>query len=688
MQNPLKIIYNYLGILLLLAIIFIAISLRLTTAYTTTIFDYDPYWFVRHAQEILENGFLPPRWDILSYFPPGRIVDYQLGWSYTIAIFYKLVQAAVPTLTLTQFSIYWIAIFSGLCAIPAYFVGKMVTNKWGGLVTAFISTISITFLAVSMAGYPDSDAVDVFYTFLTILTTLYAIKQDPKTRKGIAAISLAVISYWLFAFNWNSSWYIYYIFLGFIPIYLFFRVAESLISRQPVALSEKIKDAMPIIVAITLIGVMGTAVTFLTGGWPFNTINPIQQFLNGFNFLSGQALIVNISVAELQPINVFSREGLLQVFNRVGAAPSILALLIFPFLIAKLWYKKKITLMEYFVIIWMIFSLWLITRGVRFSLIFSLATATSAGLIVGELVEFLKQRKNVLLISTVYGLIILGMIWYFSDSLQFSQSTGGLDIGDNWREALNWIKTNTDQKALIATWWDPGHIITGFTGRRVHADGAHCTPESCIPFNHNVRIQDMGRIFATSSEDESLQILKKYEQLTPQDCQLVKKTFGSIVPEEACLKVPEMYLIASADLIGKYYWLSFFGTGTGRNYVQLPLSNYGVDQQGNIAAYYYGGGAIVVAKRNESLVPILNSRAVASEIIYYKNNMLVTQTFNTSDTVQGTVWVEPSFGSAVFMEPEIKNSVFTKLFFFNGEGLKNFQLVFNNGEVKIFKVKL
>ncbi|HLC39442.1 MAG TPA: STT3 domain-containing protein [archaeon] len=688
MQSFLKPIFKRIEIPLLLGIIGLAIFLRLTTANVSELLDYDPWWFFRHAQEILSNGFLPPKWDILSYFPPGRAVDYQLGWPYTIAIFYKLTQSVMPALTLTQFSIYWIAIFSAVCAVPAYLVGRMVTNKWGGLVTAFISTISITFLAVSMAGYPDSDAVDVFYTFLTILTTLYAIKQDPKTKKGIAAILIAVVSYWLFAFNWNSSWYIYYIFLGFIPIYLFFQIVESLISRQPVAVGKKIKDAMPIIVAIILTGVIGTAASFLTEGWPFNTINPIQQLLNGFNFLSGQALIVNISVAELQPINVFSREGLLQVFSRVGFAPAILALLIFPFLFIKFWYKKKITLMEYFVIIWMIFSLWLITRGVRFSLLFSLAVATSAGLIIGELVEFLKQKKNLFLVATVYGLIIFGMIWYVSDSLQFSQTTSGLDIGDNWRQALNWIKDSTDKKALIATWWDPGHIITGFTGRRVHADGAHCTPESCIPYNHNVRIQDMGRIFATSNEDESLQILKKYEQLTPQDCQLVKTTFGSVVPDEACDKVPEMYLIASADLIGKYYWLSFFGTGTGRSYVQLPLSNYGVDQQGNIAAYYYGGGAIVVAIRNESYVPILNNKVIANEIIYYKDNKPVTQTFNTSDTVQGTVWVEPSFGSAIFMEPDVKNSVFTKLFFFDGEGLKNFQLVFNNGEVKIFKVNL
>lgn len=693
MQRVFKVIYSKIEIPLLLGIVCLAIWLRLSTANVSILLDYDPWFWFRHAQEILNNGFLPPKWDIFSFFPPGRPVDYQLGWSYTIAAFYKLSQYVMPSLTLMKFSIYWVAIFAGICAIPAYFVGKMVTNKWGGLVTALLALMSVTFIAVSMAGYPDSDAVDVFYTFLSILTTLYAIKQNPRSKKGIFAIALAVISYWLFAFNWNSSWYIYYMFLGFIPLYIFFQIIEGILSREQRSslfglIKTKIKDNKNTILTILLIGIFGGALTFLTSGWPFNTITPWDQLLNGLNFLSGKALIVNISVAELQSINVFSQEGLVQVFGRVGTVSAILALLIFPLLILKLWYKKKITIVEYFVIIWMMFSLWLITRGVRFSLLFSLAIATSAGVVVGSFVQFFKERKNIFLVSSVYALIILGMIWYISDSIQFSQSAMGMDIGDNWRNALNWIRNNTDSKALITTWWDPGHIIAGYAERRVHADGAHCTVEDCIPFNHNVRIQDMGRIFATSNENESLQILKKYEQLSPQDCQRVKQTFGSIVPAEACDKVPEMYLIASSDLIGKYYWLSFFGEGTGKNYIQLSLSNYGTDQQGNVAAYYYGGGSITIVIRNNSYIPVLNNKMIAHEIIYFQNGKMVTNTFNTSETVEGTVWVDPSFQVVIYMEPAVKNSVFTSLYFFNGEGLKNFQLVFNNGEVKIFKVKL
>src|SRR3989304_10310140 len=255
MQRVLRAIFDRIEIPILIAIVGISIWLRLATANVPDILDYDPWWFFRHAKEILDNDFLPPKWDMLSYFPPGRPVDYQLGWPYTIAIFYKLAQFVMPAITLSKFSIYWIAIFSGLCAIPAYIVGKMVTNKWGGLVTAFLATTSVTFLAVSMAGYPDSDAVDVFYTFLATLTTLYAIKQNPRTKRGIIAIAFAILSYWLFAFNWNSSWYIFYMFLGFIPLYIFFQIIEAIAAREQRTsffglIKNKIKEDKNIVIAI------------------------------------------------------------------------------------------------------------------------------------------------------------------------------------------------------------------------------------------------------------------------------------------------------------------------------------------------------------------------------------------------------------------------------------------------------
>jgi dolichyl-diphosphooligosaccharide--protein glycosyltransferase len=694
MRKILAFARKHIDIFILIGIIYLAIWLRLATANVDIILDYDPWFWFRHAEEILKNNFLPPKWDLLSYFPPGRPDDYQLGWSYTLAASYVLVKTLISNLTFMKFSIYFVAFFSGFCAIPAYFVGKMVTNKWGGLITAFFAVITPTFLGVSMAGYPDSDAVDVFYTFLVVLTTFYAIKSFSglKSKKTWFSITLALVSCWLFAFNWNTSWYIFYILAGFIPIFIVFKIIESLIQRQERTsfsnlVATKIKENKNLILVIFLIGILGEALTFATSHWPFNTVPPLEQLINGFRFLSGKGLIVDISVAELQPLNVFSREGFLTVVSRVGLVPIILAIIILPLIVIyKLFYKKKITTAEYFAIIWMIISFWLITHGIRFSLLFSMAVATASGFVVGNLVEFFEQRKNLFVLSTIYGIILFGLIWHISDNIYFSQQAGGMEVDQNWRDALNWLKANSDKDTLITTWWDPGHIIAGYSGLKVMADGAHCG-DSCFPYNHNIRIQDMGRVFSISNETEAIGILQKYMGLAPQQCQELKQKFDDAVPEEACSKVSQMYIIASSDLIGKYYWLSYFGTGTGRNFIQLPLS--GRDASGNLIY----GNMLTIAMKDNQLVPIMNIpqrniiNAVVKEIIFYQNGKERRFTYaNITNAIDGLVWVDPSFQMVIFMDAQIRDSIFTRMFFFDGLNLTYFTKVFENSEVKIYKV--
>jgi asparagine N-glycosylation enzyme membrane subunit Stt3 len=668
------------------------VLVRWSTANFDAILDYDPWWFFRHAQELIQNNLVPQKWDILSYFPPGRPVDFYLGWSYTIAIFYLLVKP-FAAISLMKFSGLFIAFFSALCAIPAYFVGKSVTNKWGGLATAFFGTITPIFVSRSIAGYPAADAADVLWTFVVVFTTLYAIKtfKGFKDKKSWFAIAITVLSYWLFALNFNNSWYIYFFFLAFMPLLVIFRFLESLIGRKHEgSFGTKLKTILSEnkngFIAIIIIGVLGQAITQLTSGWPFNTIPPIQDFFAALGFISNTSLLVNISIAELQSLNVFSTQGFTQLISNIGFVPIFLMFGLVVIIFYKWVKKKEVTNAEYFTIVWLLATFWLITHGIRFSLFFAIAVAASAGFVIGNLIELLKG-KNHLLVATIYGVLIFGIIWHLSDNIAFSSNAQTMDIGQNWKDALNWLKTNADKNANVATWWDPGHIITGFTGLRVVADGAHCTPDSCVPYSINVRIQDMGRAFATSDENESVRILQKYVQLSPQDCQKVKEKFGDAVPAAACAPASEIYFIASADLIGKYYWLSYFGTGEKRNFVQLALSNVQRDVNGTPSSFEYGGGALSLILRDNRLVPVVNNRNIVKNVIYYQNNQPQQfQYANATDIVDGLVIVDPSFQQATYLDPTIMGSVFTKLYFGNGQGLQHFKLVYDNGEVKIFKV--
>jgi len=693
---------NYWHLLILLIIIFIAYELRLTTSSAKLILDYDPWWFYRHAKVLLENNFVPPKWDYLSYYPPGRPYDFQLGWPYTIAISYLLFKFLVPNFM--KFACYWVAVFAALCAIPAYWVGRVISNKYGALATAFLATITPTFIGVSMYGYVDSDVVVVFYTFLVIATMFYAIKnyKGIRSKRTWFAITLAVIANWLFAFNWNSSWYVYYLFLIFIPAYLVFKIVIFLIQGlRWYETKEKIKkESKQIILPILIIGIIGAILTQLTSGWPFNTYSPIRQLLDGLALLTGKSLIVNISVAELQPVsNPLSAE----VLARVGRELTLFSVFGLIFLILyKLFTKSELEFPEIFAIVFLIAGLFLMTRGIRFSLIFSIAVSIAFGYLIGNLYSILNQRKYGWFIkATIFGFILFLITLHLSQTIQFSYQLVGMQVSQNWIDALNWLKANADKDALIATWWDPGHIITGYTGLKVHADGAHCGYSSCIPYNHDIRIRDMGRILSSTNESESVELLKKYMQLSEADCEKARKAFDGLMPADACKPVSEVYVIASADLIGKYYWLSCFGTFNlttrecdGRNFLTLSLVSQ--TQQGLIYQTSIQGFPIKITltQLNNTIVsvfdaPILRIRnRIIKHTILYSNGRLQNYTSNNPNAMEGTVFIDPSYRLAIFMDEKIQNSLFTKMFFYDGKGLKHFEEVFSNPEVKIFKLKL
>jgi hypothetical protein len=506
----------------------------------------------------------------------------------------------------------------------------------------------------------------------------------------------------MFAESWNQGWYMMYWFAAFAPVYWIFLTIIEMRKKAGSTISKILKEKFiyvlkNLIVPLAIVAVVASAMGLLlkfTIGLPFN--DPITSFYYGVLFFQKSLLIVNISVAELQTINVFTQEGFLAVASRVGLIPFILAIFGLPLItFLKFWKKYEINFAEMFAFVWLAVTFVMISQGVRFSLEFSCAIAAASGFVVGNITKYLKEgsgfdlailkSNKAVIASTVYGFLLLGVVLYISDSVQVGLQGSGMEVDQNWVDALNWIKNNADKDALIMTWWDPGHIIAGYTGHKVQADGAHCPSISCIPYDHNIRIQDTGRMFSTASENESVSIIKKYTSLTPEQCKEVRDTFGNIVPDDACKPVTEVYVIASSDLIGKYHWMSYFGTGVAKDFFQLQLTGY--DQQQGILNY--ADGAISLVSKGNQLVPVYNNKYIIKDMIFFPQGKETHQSFaNATDSIDALLWVDPSYRLVIFMQPEVRDSVFTKMFFWDGKDLNNFDLKFNNPEVKIFKVKL
>lgn len=741
-----------IGILLgVCIIIFLAVWVRSSTLSSPTVLDYDPFWFYRHAEEIENNNFKVPKWDELSYYPPGRPQQPFQGWPYTIVIFHKILQTVATSATLKTAAMLSPLIMVGLVVIPAFFLGRMFSNSIGGLAAAFFLVLTPTFIGVSMGGYCDSDAPVVFHAVFSILLTLLAVKQSQKNLvKSIPFIILAIMSNLFFIYNWGGGWITLLFFTALIPGMFIFRIIEEMIHKKKLKVNlEPIRtEAKPVFISLLSIlvvtnligfylwdssvlhsllgglaftGLAGTVmrlgvigllgfVGFVVGFVLFKKLGRAVCTLLGlalgvwfifFSNVTTEPLLVNISVAELQTLKVFSQEGIVAVSSRVGVLPLILTLLLIPLVFYKIYKKERINHMEIFLFMWALVSIFLITRGIRFSLLFSISTAIISGYVIGNLFSYLKG-KSIIVFSIVFGVIALFSFFFLSDATQIGLSNQGMMLSQNWYDALDWLKENGDKDTLVATWWDPGHIIAGYTGLKVHADGAHCDINDCIPYNHNIRIRDMGEILSTTNETESVSVLKKYVQLTPEECQATRNKWGAIMPSDACDPIKTVYVIASSDLIQKYYWLSYFGSynettksGIGKGFQYIPFQE--LDTSGSPV---YGSSSIpyvvTLTEKDNQIIGILNSpyygirNAIIGEVVYYNGDRQLRVMYNgtsTENVIDGLLWVDPSFRAVIFMEASVRDSIFTRLFFWNGEGLKNFEPVYSNSEVKIFKVE-
>jgi dolichyl-diphosphooligosaccharide--protein glycosyltransferase len=792
-----KLFKNLVILGLLAAIIYLAIMARISTINTPTVLDYDPWWFYRYAQIIVDNNWRLPSWDVQSFYPGRPVLPFH-GWAYTIAFLYKILSPF--SFSLMKTAIISPLVMIALTAVAAFLVGRTLSNNMGGLITSLFVILAPSLIGTSMAGYCDTDAPVAFYFFLSLFSVLLAIK-----KKNVATIAFAVLANLLFVWNWGGGWLTLILFSVFMFALPIFRVLENIIHTFSLKfdfkllMQEWIEISKPLFFIIvvsnipsyfllhtTLFASFFSGLTFTGLGILFRILALLALLglcgLFGYNFFKGFStskslksklynilgliftgvlifltfeaafilpevyMLVNVSVAELQTLNIFSIEGFSAVIGRAGVLNVILSFGLLALIIFKIWKKEKIESVEIFLFLSTIFMFLLISRGVRFDLQFTIIASVAAGYMLGNY----KKYPPILLVLMTFGLLfyhqlfqdatqkiayfllifsvpalawfkkdekiikvlILGMflfqvLYFVSTAITLGQQSG-MEISSNWYDALDWLVNNSDKETIVVTWWDPGHILTGYSYYKqkpfmVMADGAHCSPVDCLVYNHNIRIQDMGRTFATSNETEAINILKNYMGPTKEQCDELKSTFNNKIYDnplkvDPCKNMKKMYVIASADLIGKYYWLTYFGTGTGRNFFQLPFTN----QETN--ALVYGNGIISLVINNSQFVPVMNipeqgiRNKIAQKVVYMQTDgQIVIQEF-TNNIISGTVWAVPTFGAigsvnqvmapyyVIYMPPEIENSIFTNMYFYNGKELEHFKLVYQNPEVKIFEV--
>ncbi len=678
-------IKKYWWIPALIAIFLFAFWIRGLNTVPDRILSYDPVFQYRFTKYIADFGVIPA-WDELSYYT-GKAVAINtyppLMW-YITAFVYKLFAAGATLKTIAAFVG---AILGAMIVIPAFLLGRELSNKYGGLMAALLVGTAPQILVRTFGSSFDNDQIVLFFILLTTYLGIYAMR-----KRTIGSISLAVLGFTMFAVTWSMYWYPFFVLVGTAVIYFLLGLVFG-DRKTKMNTDEKIKHSWGeakknIAVIVSLFVGIFVSASILSAD-PLGSLGALFGFAG-----SSEKWIVTISIAELQPTGfaLANMGSWILATGRFAIGDPLIDMLIFLsfmgliiFGLAATYRKsifRKSALLALFAI-----AMYTMTSGIRFTEFTSgfMIILIAAGF--GYLVDWTKKKDRFLLIlSAGLGLAII----FAALSLgQFMGQQVGPDMDSNWESAWNFLKTQTPQDSLVGTWWDPGHMVTGLAERRVVADGAHCGFD--CKYTINDRIVDLGKTFATNDENESVRIIRKYQGNSP-----------------------KVYWIASDDLIGKFQWLQYFGTGCDARYerscplyYQLPQQSASYTMNGEIGVRYYGDVVLLPGKVPLALLKQGNNAALFAETLYYEDGKVKSQILpkNITEIAQQikpiadqlgvklsgeplpvTVWVRSDYAYVVIIPQNQRNNVFTKMFFLEGEELENFKTVFRNEAVKIYEV--
>jgi len=492
--------------------------------------EFDPFFNYRATQYILENG-IPAyyEWhDELSWYPDGRDVSRtsQASLHITTAITYSLFGSSS---SLYDFTILFPAIIGSLTAIVLFALVRVIGGTTAGLFSALFFSISIPVLIRGPIGWFKSEPLGLFFSLFAV----YLLLSGLNSRKKIAIpkiIGAALFTiFGLSAWGGNQFFLIpiglLFITLPFlrkdhkfllwsIPLFTIFTMIFSFgferlsfnisfikglgglslivptifviitIIIQNKSNKNKTRNSFLFLASIIIISSIVLILNVESNFMPL----PSHRYLNAINpFLTTTDPLVD-SVSEHATTTIsqsFLFHSVLMIFSAIGIW------LIFKNLQIKNSSFIKNDMLVFSLIIGLI-GVYVSSAFLRLEIFASISVIILASLGLTALTkEFFNSNPKskyptgkIIKLSYVAGIIILLMMpMIYSPSSNVSSITkipptilnGGTNFHiatNDWVDSLNWIKNNTPEDAVFASWWDYGYWISTMGERATLADNA------------------------------------------------------------------------------------------------------------------------------------------------------------------------------------------------------------------------
>jgi dolichyl-diphosphooligosaccharide---protein glycosyltransferase len=520
--------------------------------------EFDPFFNFRATEYLVENGFEKyfEWYDDKSWYSSGRDISAtsQSMLHFTTAITYEIFGM---NSSLYDYTILFPAIVGSLTVIAIFALVRLIGGTTAGLIASMLFAVSLPILIRGSIGWFKSEPLGIFYGIIGLYLFLSGIKSNNKKIAALKIISSGfVMAFGLASWGGNQFFIIpiglFIIALPFvrkdhrfllwsIPLFVgTFLTVSSLFERpgstfvfglgglsliittifltscifiQKISIEKnKIRNGLFLLITIIIIGSFLVTVggeSGLTGIY-----YPSFRYFNAINPLLTNTDPLADSIAEHAPTSValsFLFHSIWMVFAGLGAW----------LILSKKLSQNKIFLhndMKIFVLVIGITGVYVSSVFIRLEIFasISLIILASIGLsiLTKEIFKIQINGKKIYLLKISYVVIL---VFLFSVPLVFPENSNwisNLDVPpviltggtshppvNDWLETMEWIKVNTPENAIIASWWDYGYWITTLSDRTTLVDNATLSTEG---------IARMAKILMSSPND-SWKILEKMD---------------------------------------------------------------------------------------------------------------------------------------------------------------------------------
>jgi dolichyl-diphosphooligosaccharide--protein glycosyltransferase len=551
--------------------------------------EFDPFFNFRATEYIVENGFSEYfEWnDDKSWYPIGRDVSAtsQVMLHSTAAIAYPIFEG---NLSLYDFTILFPVIIGSLTVVVIFALVRLFAGTTAGLFASLLFAVSLPIILRGSIGWFKSEPLGIFYGLLGLYLFLSAIKSE---NKKVAALKI-IFGGMIMAFgmaSWGGNQFfiipmgLFILLLPFlrkdhkfllwsIPLFvgIFLLITGSferpglnfvfglgglsliiptifLISSifvQKISRDEtKLRNSFFLLISIIIIGSFLIVINNDSNLLPL----PTFRYLNAINpFLTTTDPLVD-SVAEHATTSIqlsFVFHSIWMIFAGIG---------IWILLSKKTSQTFVKNDMKVFVIIFGITGVYVSSSFVRLEVFASISLIILSSIALSILTKNIFKiksfgKKNYLF--KIFYVVIMAFL--FTLPLVFPENNNWIDHTatppiiftgatsnpptNDWLETLEWIKLNTPENAVIASWWDYGYWIQTISERASLADNSTI---------HTFIIQNIARMLL-STPDDSWNMLKEMDA----DYVLVFLSAQKINND------PELYVLGGGGDESKVLWFA------------------------------------------------------------------------------------------------------------------------------------